>query len=152
MQASKLPIKSTLKLKALHNYNYKKESNYYSLSCPEPGKTVQSHKEECDINTIAYRFGLGHPIPQSVRLPHYGDFTGIDDYASALAAINDAEASFSAMPAKLREKFGNDPQNFVAFCSDSGNRQAAIDLGLIPRVPDPAGTPQTAPIAAVEGK
>lgn len=136
-----------LKLKALYNYDYKKESLKFSLSCPEPGKTVQSHKDECDINTIARRFGLGHPVPQSVRLPFYGDFSELDSYESALAAINDADASFFALPANIREKFNNDPAQLIHFCSDVGNRQAAIDLGLIPKVPNPDATPQAAPIA-----
>lgn len=152
MQAIKHPHHNKIKLKALGNYDSKEESLKFGLSCPEPGKTVQSHKEECDINTIAYRFGLGHPVPQSVRLPFYGDFADIDSYESALAAINDAQASFAAMPAKIRERFGNDAARFVAFCGDSGNRQEALDLGLIPRQPDPAAPPQAAPIAVVDPK
>ena len=59
-------------------------NGYYS---EEPSRTKQSFKEEVDINTLVKRFGITGQMPVPSRLPTYDDFTGIDDYQSALNYI-----------------------------------------------------------------
>jgi len=80
-----------------------------------PGKTVQSSKEESDINTIVRRFGLTGQLPQNVRTPLQGDFTNAVDFRTCMDAVVLAERSFAAMPAEVRKRFGNDPAEFVDF-------------------------------------
>lgn len=71
---------------------------------------VQQHfADEQDINTIMRRFGVTGQMPQFLPEGMYGDFTGIEDYESAVARIERADNAFMALPAEVRERFGNDP-------------------------------------------
>ena len=113
------------------NYDRSKASLQDALGGFEPTMAHQQFKEECDINTIARNFGITGQLPQNVRMPTYGDFSDVDDYQSALNAARRASQSFMAMPAAVRERFSNDPQRFLAFCSDDANLAEAKALGLV---------------------
>lgn len=121
-------------LRTPYNYDVDAVSNETGLSCPEPTLAQQQFKEEADINTIMERFGQTGQVPTSVRMPEYGDFTGISDYHSAMNAIIAAQDSFDQMPAKVRARFDNDPAKFVEFCLDESNREDAVALGLVEAV------------------
>lgn len=125
-------------LRSAYNYDRDKASDESGLDCSvEPSLTQQSFRDECDINVLVARFGLGAPLPQGMVPPVFGDFTGVDDYQSALNAIMAADERFMQMPAQVRSRFGNDPQQFVEFCSDENNRDEAVKLGLVlPKVVD----------------
>lgn len=98
-----------------------------------PGsRTKQSFKEECDINTIVRRFGLTGQAPSGVRMPTYGDFTGLANFHEAVNAIALANEAFDQMPSAVRARFDNDPGKFVDFCNSQENREEAIKLGLVP--------------------
>ncbi|AXH74790.1 MAG: internal scaffolding protein [Microviridae sp.] len=111
-----------------------------SLTCPELpyGRTKQSFKDECDINTILSKFqrtGLLDFVEK--RQPQYGDVTGIE-FQTALQQVIDANALFADLPSKWRKRFHNDPAEFLDFVDDPANREEAIALGLI--TPPPVGT------------
>lgn len=106
------------------------ERKFGGIDCPEPGKTIQSQKEEADINTIVKRFGLSGQLPQNVRVPLNDDFDGIFDYQSALNLVIEADRAFGAMPAEVRKRFGNDPADFVDFVSNPDNQDEARKLGI----------------------
>lgn len=95
-------------------------------------KTKQSFKAECDINNILARYqktGLvGH---LNARQPRYGDFSNTLDYQAALNAVMAAEESFSSLPAKVRDRFQNDPSKLISFINDPKNKNEAIKLGLL---------------------
>ena len=95
-----------------------------------PSLAIQSEKEDADINTIVRRFGITGTIPEGLVPPTYGDFTGIDDFQTAMNAVNAARDLFMQVPADIRAKFDNDPQNFVAFCSDPANLEEMRKMGL----------------------
>ena len=101
----------------------------------DPGLTDQSQKDDCDINRIMARYRetgfLVDPMHPGTRQPFFGDFTEIPDYQGALEVISAADAAFAALPAKVRDRFGNNPQEIFDFLSDEKNRDEAISLGLI---------------------
>lgn len=130
-----------------YNYEPKAHAAAFALSKFDKSLTQQSFAEECDINTIVKRFGLDGTLPVGVRMPTYGDFSGVDDYKSALLAIMAARDSFAQMPARVRLRFENDPQKFVEFCSDPANKEEAIKLGLV-EAPAAAPAAPAAPGAA----
>lgn len=101
-----------------------------ALYCETPSLTQQQFKEECDINEIARRFGITGELPVNGRAATYGDFTEVHDFHSAMNAIRQAEESFMALPGLVRERFGQDPQRFVEFCSDPANVEEMRKLGL----------------------
>lgn len=99
---------------------------------------IQSEKENCDINVIVRRFGVTGSVPLPRKLPTYGDFSQIMDFRTALDAVREAEQAFEELPADIRDRFRNDPQRFVEFCSDEKNLNELRELGLArPEVPEP---------------
>lgn len=130
--------------------DFEDRSNESGLKCSDPSRAKQSFKDECDINTIVRRFGITGQLPVGVRMPTYGDFTEVQDFQGAMNAIAQAREAFDQMPAHVRKRFDNDPQRFVEFCSDEGNREEAVKLGLVaPKVLDlvPAPAVVAAPAA-----
>lgn len=131
-----------VKARAAHSYDVDAVSVATSLVAKE-SLTVQSEREEADINVILDRFGITGQLPQNVRRPTFQDF-GPDyvfDFRSALEAIAMAQDAFMEMPAKVRGEFDNDPQKFVEFCSrtddESVKRMRELGLTNPVRVPEP---------------
>lgn len=142
-----------------HNYDRNAASDEAGLRCDDISLTKQSFKDECDINVIVARFNLTGQLPVGIRMPSYGDYADVFDFQSAMNAIAQANEAFDAMPAHVRARFQNDPDQFVRFCSDPGNKAEAEKMGLVmPKAaalaadaPQPAPTPAPAiPTAAPE--
>lgn len=93
---------------------------------------VQQHDAaDCDINNIMARYERDGVITHVNRYQgHYGDFTGVVDYQTALHLVQDAEDCFMSLPAHIRKKFDNDPGQFLDFVSDPANADAMIEMGL----------------------
>lgn len=99
-----------------------------------PSRTVQSEKDNSDINVILKRFGVTGHLPQAARLPQYGDYTGIDDFHTAMNVVREAQEGFNALPSGLRRRFGNDPQAYLEFVSNPENEEELVKLGIaVPR-------------------
>lgn len=111
------------------------------VECPEPSLTQQQFKDDADINVLLERFKVTGVMPQGVRLPTYGDFTGISDYRTAADAVFRAQNAFMELPAEVRSRFMNSPQLFLEFCSDPKNLDELRKLGLAPAKPDVSGAP-----------
>lgn len=137
-------------LRSAHNYDRNEASDESGLRCLDKTRAQQNFKDECDINTIVRRFGLTGMAPTGVRMPTYGDFTGVTDFHTAANAIAQAREAFDQMPSSVRTRFRNDPAAFVDFCSKEENREEAVKLGLVPppRAPEPAPEPSPAPAPA----
>lgn len=135
-------------------YNYDRDAVSFDtgLACDDLSLTKQSEANDADINEIVRRFGLTGQLPQGVRTPSYGDFVGVSDYRAALAAIQQADDDFMELPADLRARFQNDPQQYADFVLDPANKEQLYDLGLAER-PRQAPLPSTdastgSPVAA----
>lgn len=119
------------------------------LACGDPSLARQSQAEDADINVIVKRFGLTGKLPDNVRPPTYADFEDVWDFQTAMNAVVAAQASFMAMPADVRARFGNDPHQFVEFCSDEKNLDEMRRLGLA--VSRAAADAEAVPAAAAVG-
>lgn len=113
-------------------YNYDKDLASFAsgVVCDDEPIVQQHFADEVDINTLVRRFHLSGEMPEGVRAVTYGDFTGISDFHTAANAIAVARENFEAMPAEVRRRFDNDPQRFVAFCSDESNLDELRRMGL----------------------
>lgn len=132
-------------------YNYDRnaasdESGLFTDLEKDPSKTVQSQKDEADINVIMRKFGQTGHLPVNIRPVVLGDFDGIFDFQTAMNAVRDAQMAFGALDADLRARFNNDPQRFVEFCSDANNLDEMRKLGLA----DPVKVVDN-PVAPVSG-
>jgi len=114
-----------------YNYDTIAASNESGLACEEPSLAQQQFKDETDINNILRQFNVTGLLPEAPLSPRYGDFTGIVDYHTALNAVIAAEDGFMELPAELRARFQNDPENLINFLNDEKNKDEAIKLGLV---------------------
>lgn len=112
-------------------------------------RTQQHFKKECDINEILRSFKrTGVCDHVSSGKPMYGDFTAYPDFQQMQDTLVEATRAFEALPASLRDRFGNDPRNLVAFVMDENNRAEAEKLGLVARKEVTSGE-NLSPIAPV---
>lgn len=128
-------------LRSRFNYDRDAASLSSGLECLDESKAQQNFKDECDINTIVRRFGLTGQLPENVRTPRYEDYSEVFDFQSAMNSVRAAGEGFMELPAHIRAKFANDPQQFLEFCADDKNYDQAVELGLVKRRPEAPATP-----------
>ncbi len=133
-------------LRTPYNYDRDLASDESGLSCTDESLAIQSAEEEANINTIVRRFGLTGQLPDQVAIPRSGDFTNIPDFHTAMNLIRKTQEGFLQVPAEVRARFNNDPQQFMEFFEDEGNREEAMKMGLLKAVTSnaPSGTPDGA--------
>lgn len=107
------------------------------LCCSGESKTDQSFKDECDVNKIMEKYKTIENYNALMALrnpgrakPQFGDFANLPDFAAAQNTIVQAQTMFEALPSNIRDRFANDPGEFLAFMSDEKNKDEAIRLGL----------------------
>lgn len=111
-----------------------------------PSRTKQADKEGCDIHVILRKIEQGSILPDLIKAnPRYGDFSQVKDFQTSMEIVMRAEEQFAALPAKVRDRFENDPARMLEFCADPANREEMVKLGLAlpvkPQDPDPAPQP-----------
>lgn len=139
-------------VRSAYNYDMDEATNETALGDFDKSKTRQEFKDEADINNIVRRFGLTGELPKNVRMPTYGDFTGLADFHQAMNAVVAAEESFDRMPADVRARFHNNPAEFVDFCSDEKNADEAKKLGLVHPKDLPPPDPQLIALEAIRDR
>lgn len=116
--------------------------------------TVQSARNETNINQIMKRIEKGQLINTNLQEGRFEDISEFGDLESATIAVQRAEKAFMGLPAEVRARFKNDPVALVNFLSDEGNRAEAEELGLIrpkdpekgvPPIPEPPEAGPKAP-------
>jgi len=135
-------------VRAPYNYDTDVVSHETGLYCEDVSLAKQSFADECDINVIVARFGIGYEMPEGVVPPTYADFTGVMDFHTACNAIAQANEAFDALPAEVRYEFNNDPGRFVDFCSQEQNLPRLRELGLAVPAPEPEPSPAVPPADA----
>lgn len=86
----------------------------------EEGKTRQEEAAQADINKILRRLEDGSISP-AMREGIFADVSSIGDFREAKEKVQRAEEAFSSLPASVRNRFANDPVQFVeAFGSEDG--------------------------------
>jgi len=119
------------------------------LTTTQPTMAKQSMKAECDINNIMRKYEKTGVLTHfNEHRGNYGNFIGFEDYHTSMNKIIDAQNAFMTLPAKVREKFQNDPRKFLEFAQNPENTDQMIEMGLataLPKAPvnddDPAPTP-----------
>lgn len=109
--------------------------------------TKQSHKDECDIHRILRQYQRTGIITHvQMARPTYTDLPDFNDYQSSLHTIMEAEEAFAALPASVRDRFGNDPANLLAAFQDGSRAEELRSLGLLrPSEGDPVSKPSDTP-------
>lgn len=119
----------------------------------EPTMTVQSEKDNCDINVIMNRYATcGTPLPYRTDgvQPVYADVSELGDYMENYQRCKQAEEMFNNLPSALRKELDNNPANLLPFIQDEKNKERCYEYGLLnkPAVEAPQ-TPVVAPSVPV---
>lgn len=96
--------------------------------------TIQSEKDNCDINVIMNRYATcGTPLPSRTDgvQPVYADVSELGDYMQNYQRCKQAEEMFNALPSALRKELDNNPANLLPFIQDKKNESRCIEYGLI---------------------
>lgn len=141
-----IPLR-TVFVRSAYNYDMDAASRETGMANDLPTKTQQQFRDEVDINTIVERFGLTGQMPEDFRAPQYGDFSDVVDFHTAQNAVLAAQDAFMQMPAGMRARFNNNPQNLMEFLADRANLDEARALGLVA----PAAPSEAPPKAEVPG-
>lgn len=98
-----------------------------------PSMAKQEFKRECDINNIVKHFsthGMLNHVNAKAAQGAYQDLPDHMDFQESLHTIKAAETAFMTLPAKVRDRFGQDPAQFLAFMADPENIDEVRKLGL----------------------
>lgn len=100
----------------------------------EPTMTIQSEKDNCDINVIMNRYATcGTPLPYRTDgvQPVYADVSELGDYMENFQRCKQAEEMFNALPSSLRKELDNNPANLIPFIQDEKNKERCYEYGLL---------------------
>lgn len=120
------------------------------LSFSKPSMTKQSFRDESNLNNIMKRFEKTGQLPNLISQdPSFGDFSDPISYQDSLNLVIKAGEQFAALPSRVRDRFGNDPQQFLMFVNDASNVDEMIRMGIAKKTDSqPDLTPKSKPSPA----
>ncbi len=87
----------------------------------EDGRTKQCHADECDINKIMARFDRTGTMSHLAKYEGvYADFSDFN-FHEQINRLTQGREIFDALPAELRQEFGQSPSKFFAYVNDPAN-------------------------------
>lgn len=130
---------------AFTHYDPDQVTRETGLDCScDPSMAQQSMRDECDINVMVERFAHIGAMPPPLPSTSPVDFDEVFDFQTAMNAVIDGQAAFMRLPAKVRDRFQNDPGQFLDFIATPDNYDEAVSLGLVePRKSEPVPVPPT---------
>lgn len=99
----------------------------------DTGMTKPEFKESCDINFILAKYHNNGILPIMKSPALFGDYSNALDFHQAQEIVRKAMEQFEELPSKLRDRFQNDPAQFLEFMEDGENHDEAVRLGLLPK-------------------
>lgn len=115
----------------------------------EGSHVQQNLRQETDVNFIMAKYkktgALSHVMSTAGQ---YGDFSDVPDYKAGLERVMAADTMFMQLPAKIRDRFSNDPANFIEFATNPENLGELRSLGLAPPEKDPQPSTVKEPVPA----
>lgn len=125
--------------------------------CLETGSEsfVQQHfADSCDVKKIIARFTRTGVLDHVNQLqPQYGDFTSVPTFEEAQQIIAQTSEYFASLPGHVKDRFGNDVKEFLAFVNDEANIEEGRKLGIFApeaKAEQPVQKVDTAGSSAVE--
>lgn len=112
-----------------------------SYATPVEGEsmTKQSFKQECDINNIVKKYQKDGAVTHAVKYGGTYGFASGQTFQDAMNLCVSAQQMFEDLPSDIRNKFSNDPGQFLDYVQDPANAEEMEELGLV--VEDPAPAP-----------
>lgn len=131
--------------KMRHAYTTPRKRVPLDCSADKGKGAKQSMKDECDINNILAKYQVSGQIDHVNKYrPKYGFATSLD-FREALELTRSANAMFAELPSSVREKFHNNPAEFLDYAQDPANQSDLDYMQETGKMPEK--TPETAPPA-----
>lgn len=115
---------------------------------PPIRRVKQEFRDESDINNILKQYKLTgqiRHISAKAAMGAYQDLPDPIEFQDAMNLVISSEESFSTLPAHVRDRFGNDPVQFLEFMANPANQDEAIKLGLAKDSREPVSGPPSSP-------
>lgn len=100
-------------------------------------KTDQSYAKLCDINNIVAQFHRTGKLPESTKIPRFGDFSEVPTLEESFEVVKTAREAFMQLPADIRKLIDNDPSKLENFIADSENLEICQKYGLLEKTVEP---------------
>lgn len=113
-----------------------------------PSRTHQSFVAECDINNILKEYALSGQIRHISAKAEQGAYVDLPDqidFQESLNIVMQGQEAFASLPSQVRNRFHNNPAEFLEFMADPANQDEAIKLGLATDNRPPADDPPAPP-------
>lgn len=123
---------------------------------PETSLTHTEFKKQTDINNIVEQYVTTGTLPTvrgnvfSKRHPMFGDFSVGNDFQQIQNTLKASENAFQELPARVRERFRNNPSELVKALQNPAMREELEELGIVEKrkapvqeVPAEQGLPAT---------
>lgn len=127
----------TIQIKTRYTHKKAKPTSFSKTDNSSVSKTQQHFREDCNINSIIKKYNtsglLTDPAVVPTRQPMTGDMTGVVDFHTMQNKMIEMRQYFKSIPAIIRKRFGNDPDQLLAWINNPDNKSEAIELGLLPR-------------------
>lgn len=140
------------KLRSFYVHNDAPRSQFH-LDTGTIRVTEQSHKAECDINTILKQYTrtgmLNHINASGAQFAELPDQL---DFQQALNTVMLAEAAFNDLPSKVRDRYSNSPSVFLSALSDPAQADFLREVGVLKPASQPASPTAVAAAASAEPK
>lgn len=106
-------------------------------------RTQQQFQDQTDINKIMEQYVKTGTLTHIRNATEgvYADLSNLPSYEEAMRTIIAADDAFKDIPAPVRQRFGNDPQQLMDFLNEPKNHDEAIELGLMTKQPAPKPDP-----------
>lgn len=105
----------------------------------KPSLTKQCFKDEADLNNIMRKYESTGQLPYGRNgVPMFGDFSNLPtSYHDACNRVLEVETLFASLGARVRERFRNDPNEFISFMASNPSKDDLHALGLVGVTPTP---------------
>jgi hypothetical protein len=117
--------------RALDEFDGYSQEKLGLIECLDESLTHQSFKDECDINIIVAKFGIGEiPIANRIPLESQDQDDYPTDFMTAQLMVNDAVRSFMSLPAQIRSRFENNAMAYADYAANPENQDQMALWGL----------------------
>ena len=97
----------------------------------QTSRTKQSFKDECDINQILAKYQTQGIVDHiNKHEPQYGETTSLT-YQDSMQIVAKANSMFEELPATVRKRFNNQPEQFLDFVQNPENKSELQKMGLL---------------------
>lgn len=113
-----------------------------------PSRTKQEFVGESDVNNILKQYkltGVISHINEKASQGTYADLPDGIDFQESLHLVQNAQLAFASLPSVIRNRFGNDPAQFLDYMADPANQDEMIKLGLATDKRPPREAPNPEP-------